>query len=155
MIYSGLITVCCMAKMSYYMTMQVIQTCNYYCTSRGQTTQPMWFRQTHITIFYMLVTAPLFWSNLLHLSTRQYCTSIRPHGVTFAVRSPRLSVSCNKMASSCSPLCGLRHIGSERSQNPASNETATRSIKVATHRPSRWRGSGNGLTSEIMGDQLS
>jgi hypothetical protein len=135
MICSGLITACCMAKM----TVQVIQTYNYHCASNGQTTQPMRFRQTHITIFCTLVRAPSFRSNLLHLSTPQCCTSTRPHGVTFAVRSPRLSVSCITMAS-CPPLCGLRHTGSEPSQNPASNETATRSIRVAAHPPSRWRG---------------
>jgi hypothetical protein len=138
MIYSGL--VCCMAKMSYCMTMQVVQTYNYHCTSRGQTTQAMRFRQTHITIFCTLVRAPSFRSNLLHLNTPQCCTSTRPHGVTFAVRSPRLSVSCITMASSCPSLCGLRHTGSEPSQNPASYETATRSIRVAAHPPSRWRG---------------
>jgi len=129
-----------MAKMSYYMTMQVVQTCNYYCTSRGQTTQPVWFRQMHITIFCTLVRAPSFRSNLLHLSRRQCCTTTRPQGVTFAVRSPRLSVSWNKMESSCLSLCGLRHTGSEPSQNPVSNETATRSIRVVAHPPSLWGG---------------
>ena len=140
MIYSGLITVCCMVRMNYYMTMHVVQTYNYHCASRGQTTQPMRFRQTHIKIFCSLVRDPSFRSNLLHLSTPQYCTSTRPHGVTFTVRSPCLSASCITMASSCPPLCGLRHTGSEPSQNPASNETATRSIRVAAHPPSRWRG---------------
>jgi hypothetical protein len=126
-----------MAKMSYYMTTQVVQTYNYQCASRGQTTQPMMFHQTHITIFCTLVTVPLFRSNLLHVSTPRCCTSTRPHGVTFAVRSPRLSVSCITMVSSFPPLCGLRHTGSEPSQNPASNETATRSIRVAAH-PLSW-----------------
>ena len=78
-----------MTEMSYYMAMQVVQAYKYLCASRGQTTQPITFRQTHITIFCTLVRASSFRSNLLHLSKPHCCTSTRPHCVIFAVRSPR------------------------------------------------------------------
>jgi hypothetical protein len=139
------------------MTVRLVQTHNYHRASKGQTTQPIGFRATCITIFCMLVTAPSFRSNQIHLSTPQCCISTRPHGVNIisAVSTFISELHHSGVMSTCLWVAAHRQWTLTESSIKRNCDTINKGFcacSVAVYRR-LLKGFGNGWTSEIMGDR--